>query len=184
MRLPPSDMAAVGYFRQANCGTCHSIGEGAAKAGPDLTRVVVKKDVAWFAQHFKQSPETLSDKQVKTLAAFMVKLGPDNATALQYAPEFAAQGAQVYEANHCNACHSVNGVGAKAGPPLNGIAKRQSRSWVEAHFADPQRLSPGSFMPPYKLAAKDMLSLTSYLFSLPEKGNGPAVYPTQTLQPS
>ena len=54
------------------------------------------------------------------------------------------------------------------GPPLNGLDKRRSRSWVEEHFADPPKLSPGSIMPPYKLAQKDLDNLTAYLFSLPE----------------
>jgi hypothetical protein len=36
------------------------------------------------------------------------------------------------------------------------------------HFVDPEKLSPGSFMPPYKLPQKDLESLTSYLFTLPE----------------
>ncbi len=85
------------------------------------------------------------------------------------APEFATHGAAVYEANHCSACHMVNGIGGKLGPALNGLAKRQTRSWVEQHFADPQKLSPGTIMPPYKLAAADMNNLTLYLFSLPER---------------
>jgi cbb3-type cytochrome oxidase cytochrome c subunit len=40
---------------------------------------------------------------------------------------------------------------------------------VERHFADPQKLVPGSTMPPCKLASKDLENLTSYLFSLPEQ---------------
>jgi cbb3-type cytochrome oxidase cytochrome c subunit len=51
---------------------------------------------------------------------------------------------------------------------LNGLAQRRSRSWVEDHFAKPQELSPGSMMPPYTLAPKDMENLTTYLFALPE----------------
>ena len=31
----------------------------------------------------------------------------------------------------------------KVGPPLNGISKRQSRSWVEEHFANPQKMVAG-----------------------------------------
>jgi len=56
----------------------------------------------------------------------------------------------------------------KVGPPLNGLAKRRSRSWVEEHFADPQKLSPGSIMPPVKLSSNDMENLTTYLWALPE----------------
>ena len=71
-------------------------------------------------------------------------------------------------ANHCGACHLVNGVGMRVGPPLNGLSKRQSRSWVEDHFANPQKLVPGSIMPAYKLSGKDLENLTTYLFALPE----------------
>jgi ubiquinol-cytochrome c reductase cytochrome b subunit len=82
-------------------------------------------------------------------------------------PSFATAGAAIYQANHCAACHAVNGAGGKIGPALNGLARRQTRSWVEQHFIDPQKLSPGTPMPAYKLSPTDMSNLTSYLFSLP-----------------
>jgi ubiquinol-cytochrome c reductase cytochrome b subunit len=84
-------------------------------------------------------------------------------------PAFAVKGAAIYEANHCSVCHAVNGFGGKLGPALNGLSTRQTRDWVEQHFVDPQKLSPGTPMPPYKLSAADMSNLTSYLFSLPEQ---------------
>jgi ubiquinol-cytochrome c reductase cytochrome b subunit len=84
-------------------------------------------------------------------------------------PAFVLQGAAVFRANHCSACHSVNGAGGKIGPALNGLAKRQTRSWVEDHFADPQKLSPGTSMPRYPMSPQDRDSLTSYLFSLPDQ---------------
>ncbi len=58
--------------------------------------------------------------------------------------------------------------GVSCGPPLNGLSKRRSRSWVEEHFADPQKLVPDSMMPAYKLTPRDVGDLTSYLFALPE----------------
>ena len=178
MQLSPEEMAGVAYFREENCITCHAIGERGNSVGPDLTRITIHKDAAWMILHFKRPsavrpgssmpPIQLSDPQLNSLAAFLLKLNPDNATALSNAPEFATQGALVYQANHCGSCHMVNGVGMKIGPPLNGLSKRQSRNWVEEHFAAPQKLSPGSIMPPYRLSAKDMENLTSYLFALPE----------------
>ena len=176
MQLSPEEMAGVAYFRQEHCITCHAIGEQGHNVGPDLTRITIHKDAAWMIQHFKRPsvmrpgtmmpPIQLSDQQLNSLAAFLLKLNPDNATALDNAPDFAAQGALVYQANHCGSCHMVNGIGMKLGPPLNGLAKRQTRSWVEEHFADPQKLSPGSIMPPYRLSQKDMDALVSYLFAL------------------
>jgi ubiquinol-cytochrome c reductase cytochrome b subunit len=178
MQLSPEEMAGIAYFREENCVSCHTIGEGGQKVGPDLTSTSIHKDAAWMIQHFKRPSVMrpgsampsiqLSDNQLNSLAAFLLKLNSNNATALQNAPDFATQGALVYQANHCGACHLVNGVGMTVGPPLNGLSKRQSRSWVQDHFADPPKLSPGSIMPPYKLAPKDLENLTTYLLSLPE----------------
>jgi len=178
MQLSPEEMAGVAYFRQENCVSCHSIGEGGSKLGPDLTQASIHKDAAWMIQHFKQPavmrpgtsmpPIQLGDAQLNSLAAFLLKLTPQNATALQNAPDFATQGALIYQANECGSCHQVNGMGMTVGPALNGLSKRRSRSWVEQHFADPAKLSPGSMMPPYRLSPKDMDRLTTYLFALGE----------------
>ncbi len=178
MQLSPEEMAGVAYFRQENCMSCHAIGGHGGTVGPDLTTISIHKDAAWMIEHFKRPsamrpgtsmpPIQLSDAQLNSLAAFLLKLNPGNATALENAPDFATAGALVFQANHCGACHVVNGMGVQVGPPLNGLAARQSRSWVEAHFANPQKLSPGSIMPAYKFSKKDRDNLTSYLFALPE----------------
>ena len=78
------------------------------------------------------------------------------------------QGAVVYQAQGCGDCHKVNGAGMDVGPSLNGLAKRRTRSWVEEHFTDPPKLSPGSIMPPYKFSTRNLDNLLAYLFSLPE----------------
>ena len=100
-----------------------------------------------------------------------MKLTPQQLASSKAAgtPAFVTKGASIYQANHCSACHSVNGAGGKIGPSLNGLSKRQTLSWVEQHFVDPQKLSPGTSMPPYKLSPEDMANLTSYLFSLPDQ---------------
>jgi len=143
-----------------------------------LTRITLHKDAAWMIAHFKRPsamrpgssmpPIQLSDDQLNSLAAFLLTLNPDNASALGNAPEFATRGALVYQANRCASCHRINGAGTTIGPPLNGLEKRQTRSWVARHFADPGKLSPGSMMPPYRLSRNDLDALTAYLFSLPD----------------
>jgi ubiquinol-cytochrome c reductase cytochrome b subunit len=100
-----------------------------------------------------------------------MQLTPDRlaTSTLPNIPPFVLRGAAVYRANHCSACHTVNGVGGKIGPILNGLSKRQARSWVEDHFVDPQKLSPGTSMPPYPLSPQDRDNLTAYLFSLSDQ---------------
>ncbi|MBS1858967.1 MAG: cytochrome b N-terminal domain-containing protein [Acidobacteria bacterium] len=178
MQLSPEEMAGVAYFREENCANCHQVGDQGNAIGPDLTRRPIKRDAAWMIAHFKRPsslrpgssmpPIQLSDAQLNSLAAFLLKLNDRNASALENAPEFATRGAVLYQANHCGACHMVNGMGMKVGPVLNGLGKRQSRNWVIGHFQDPQKLAPGTIMPPYKLPPQDLETLTSYLFALPD----------------
>jgi ubiquinol-cytochrome c reductase cytochrome b subunit len=178
LQLTPQEMAGIAYFRQERCEVCHATdGSSSPNVGPDLTQASIHRDAAWMIQHFKRPsamrpgspmpPIQLSDAQLNALAAFLLKLNPSNASALANAPEFAAAGAMVYQSNQCGGCHMVNGNGMEVGPVLNGLAERRSRSWVEAHFRDPQALSPGSIMPRYPLSEKDLKNLTSYLFALP-----------------
>ncbi len=111
-------------------------------------------------------PIRLSDSQLNALAAFLLKLTPKNAEALSSAPDFAVEGAMVYQANSCGSCHQVNGNGMKVGPPLDGLSNRRTRTWVERHFSEPQIMSPNTIMPPYKFSPHDMDQLIGYLFSI------------------
>lgn len=176
-QLSPEELAGVGYFHQESCSTCHNLADGSPKPGPNLANVGRRKDATWMIGHFKNPSEVipgtsmppiqLSDAQLNTLAAFLLKLTPENADALASAPAPAVKGAQIFVDRGCLMCHMVNGVGAKFGPPLNGVAKRHTKEWVEKHFADPQALSPGSAMPAFKFSAAEMEAIVSYLFSLP-----------------
>jgi ubiquinol-cytochrome c reductase cytochrome b subunit len=178
MQLSPEEMAGVGYYRAENCASCHSLKGGSAGVGPDLTHTASRRTAAWMIQHFKNPagvrpgssmpPIQLSDSQLNTLAAFLLKLSPDNASVIEDAPDAVVQGAVVYQAQGCGDCHKVNGAGMDVGPSLNGLPRRRTRSWVEEHFTDPPKLSPGSIMPAYKLPQRNLDKLLAYLFALPE----------------
>ena len=177
LQLSPVELAGVGYFRRENCGSCHTVGDGTPKIGPDLA-AGTHKSAAWMIQHFRRPsamvpgsampPIQLSDAQLNTLAAFLLKLNPRNAEALQSAPDFATEGAIIYQSRQCGSCHMVNAVGGKLGPPLNGVKERRTQQWVEDHFRNPQALSPGSIMPPYRFSRSEMETIVAYLFVLPD----------------
>lgn len=170
-QLSPEELAGVGYYRKENCASCHP------GVGPDLTKRPVKRDAAWMIDHFKnpqkltpgsQMPAIhLSNRQLNSLAAFLLKLNEKNSEALQSAPAFAVDGAMLYQAQNCGMCHQVNGIGQKMGPSLNGVAQRRTREWLEGHFVDPQKFSPGSTMPPYKFNPKEMEAICRYLETIP-----------------
>lgn len=99
---------------------------------------------------------------------FVTKRNDTGVKAWESAPQAAVEGAMVYQANQCGACHKLNGVGMETGPPLNGVGEQRNREWIEGHFADPPKFSPGSTMPPYKLSSRDLDRLTSYIMQIPK----------------
>jgi len=177
LQLSPEELAGLGYFQKEHCESCHNLGSGKPKVGPDLARTP-RKSAAWMIEHFRRPsamvpgssmpPIQLSTQQLNALAAFLLKLNPNNVESLLATPAFAVGGAVVYQAKMCGSCHTVNNVGMKIGPPLNGLTTRRTREWVVKHFLEPQTMSPGSIMPPYKLPQRDMDDLVSYLLSLPD----------------
>ncbi len=178
-QLSPEELAGIGYFRSEKCGVCHSLTPGATTRGADLTHIPARRTAAWMIDHFKRPSQVmpgtsmpavqLSDAQLNTLAAFLLKLNPSNAAALQSAPQFIVEGAIVFQMNDCGSCHRVNGQGAEFGPPLDGVASRHPRDWIEAHFRDPAKMSPGSAMPAFNFNERDMDRITSYIMALPAR---------------
>jgi quinol-cytochrome oxidoreductase complex cytochrome b subunit/cytochrome c2 len=176
-QLAPTELAGLGYFRDQKCSACHNLAEGPPKIGPNLAGVGEKKDAAWMISHFKDPsglvpgtampPIQLTNDQLNALAAFLLKLTPESATRLADTPNVAVRGAQIFVERGCGGCHMVNGVGAKFGPALNGVAERHTKEWVEKHFENPSALTPGSAMPAFKFSPEDMNAIVSYLFSPP-----------------
>ena len=183
-QLSPEELAGIGFFRRENCSSCHGMGDGAPKDGPDLTRVAIRRDIKWMIEHFKHPqtmmpgshmpPIQLSDRQLNALAAFLIKLTPQNAPAIETAPLEVLEGAIVYQSHQCGACHQANGAGRKLGPAMNGVGSRRTREWMIGHFLEPQKYSPGTVMPPYRFSQRDLDNLMSYLLSIPGEGSGEA----------
>jgi ubiquinol-cytochrome c reductase cytochrome b subunit len=169
-QLTPVELAGIGYYRKEDCDSCHT---GDRRLAPDLA-ARTKRTAEWLINHFKNpepgssmTPVNLTGAQTKALAALLTELTLEKATALETAPQNAVEGAMLYEGQHCGVCHQVNGVGMTTGPSLNGVAQRRTRDWLERHFVDPQKMSPGTTMPPYKFSSRDMDRIITYLQSIP-----------------
>ncbi len=178
-RLIPEELAGLGIFKKQGCMGCHP-GAGQKGIGPDLTRIPPsQRNVAWLVPHFKNPsqivpgsvmpPVDLPNADLNALALFVLTLTPRNEQAIEAAPDFATQGATVYQANHCNACHQINGVGSALAPALDGVGLRHDRAWLEKHFADPAGVTKGTIMPPYKFTAPDLDAICKYLLQLPKR---------------
>jgi ubiquinol-cytochrome c reductase cytochrome b subunit len=172
-RLTPEELSGLGLFKKQGCTGCHP-GPGQKGIGPDLTKIpAAHRNVAWLVPHFKNPsqivpgsvmpPVDLPNADLNALSLFVLTLTPRNEQAFLSTPDFATQGAMVYQANHCNACHQINGVGSTLAPALDGVGLRHDRAWLEKHFADPAGVSPGSIMPPYKFTPPDLDAICKYL---------------------
>ncbi|HLJ14329.1 MAG TPA: cytochrome b N-terminal domain-containing protein [Bryobacteraceae bacterium] len=177
-QLSPGELVGLAYFRKENCKACHPTAPGSKKTiGPDLADAAQRHTGPWLIEHFKHPqqmvpgsampPVALPDDQLSALSMFILKINLNNEKALFSTPDDIVAGALVYQENHCESCHKVNGVGMQVGPALNGLAGRHTRDWVEQHFADPQKLVPGSSMPAYKFSPADLDHITSYIMQLP-----------------
>jgi ubiquinol-cytochrome c reductase cytochrome b subunit len=166
--ISAGNMASIGLFRKAQCGSCHV--PGRPGPGPDLTLAASSRQAAWVEEHIKSkigSPGALNEEQVKMLADFLAERNSQAVDAWQNAPQNAVDGALIYQVNDCGSCHKLNGVGDELGPALNGVGERHDRSWIEQHFADPPKYSPGSIMPPFQFKPAELKLLTGYLVAIP-----------------
>jgi ubiquinol-cytochrome c reductase cytochrome b subunit len=168
-QVSPEEIAGIGYFRSSGCDSCHNLLTGNPKPGPNLASAELHHPKEWLVQHFgRLSSAQLSLPQLNALSLFIANLKPDSANLLQaMSPDFIV-GAQTFVVGACASCHKVNGIGGGVGPPLNGLAGRRTKPWVEAHFVSPQKFAPGSIMPPYHFTLKEKNAIILYLFSLPD----------------
>jgi ubiquinol-cytochrome c reductase cytochrome b subunit len=174
-RLTPGELAGLGIFKKQGCMGCH-LGAGQKGIGPDLTKLPANhRNMTWLVPHFRNPSKIVPGSMMppvdygdlNALSLFVLTLTPQNEQALKSAPDFATQGATVYQSNHCDACHQINGIGSKLAPALDGVGLRHDRAWLEKHFADPGSVTKGSIMPPYKFTAPDLDAICKYLLQLP-----------------
>ncbi|HTC34735.1 MAG TPA: cytochrome b N-terminal domain-containing protein [Bryobacteraceae bacterium] len=177
-RLTAEELEGLGFFKKQACTGCHPVG-GKNGIGPELTKMPKEhRNITWMVPHFKNPSQIvpgsvmpsidLPTPDLNALSLFVLTLTPQNESALLAAPDFAIQGAMVYQSNHCNACHQIRGVGSKLAPALDGVGLRHDRAWLEKHFADPAAVTPGSIMPAYKLMPMDLDAICKYLLQLPK----------------
>jgi ubiquinol-cytochrome c reductase cytochrome b subunit len=171
-RAAPVDLAGVGYFRAAECSTCHDMLEEGPKPGPTLAGLVPRKSRDQLMDHFRlakrsapstsSAPAGMKAGELDALTSFRDRPGECGARR----PSDRLR-AQIFVANGCGTCHTVNGVGGRVGPILNGVAQRHSREWIAQHLSDPESQTPDTVMPAFEFSAHDRDLLISYLLSLP-----------------
>jgi cytochrome c oxidase subunit II len=98
-------------------------------------------------------------------------------TALTPTTELARRGQEVFLASSCVMCHAIAGTpaGSRVGPDLTHLASRRTiaagtlpntRGNLAGWIIDPQKIKPGTRMPPTQLKPADLQALLAYLETL------------------
>ena len=144
-------------------------GSGSAEGGVREAQRLVDGSLPTSRLCGRAQESNLPTAQLRALVELVTKRGDDAIEAWKTAPAVSVQGAEVYQANQCSMCHTLNGEGGKVGPVLNGVSSRHDRAWVLGHFSDPEQYSPGSQMPPFDdLSSRIWQSLTDYVLAIPK----------------
>lgn len=76
------------------------------------------------------------------------------------------RGQDVFHANKCIRCHSIEGTGGKFGPDLSHVGSHREMSWLLTFLKDPRSLIPQGKQPPFKGTDQEREALVAYLSSL------------------
>lgn len=74
-------------------------------------------------------------------------------------------GKQLFKERACIGCHRVEGHGGNIGPDLTYVGERRNEEWLIEHFKAPQKVVPGSRMPPLSLNEADIKVLAVFALS-------------------
>ena len=136
---------------EAQCAYCHGAG-GDGGRGANLARPALRRaptDEALFRIVNRGIPGTgmpgngMSARETWQVVAFVRTLGR---VARQPLPGDAASGAQVYQANGCASCHTIQGRGGALGPDLTDVGARSSPAFLRRSLLDPGADVPVGFM--------------------------------------
>lgn len=111
----------------------------------------------------------LADQQKQTEAYMKKPFEPELASTPSAAATpnpLAAQGAQIYQVQSCNACHGDAGVGTAAAPSLTGIHERLSADQLSALLKSPSAKMVAGGMGPVALRPESLRALVAYLENL------------------
>lgn len=164
-------------FESEGCHGCHKLNGVGGSIGPDLTEEgASQRSPEWLERHFL-APNVVSvgssmpnfhftKQQARALTYYMLSLTNEemgsyySSVRLIPSPEY---GRQLFAERNCIVCHSIGGVGSKAGPDLLGVAKAHSPEWLDEQLVNPQLVYPGSTMPQYDMEANARKALIAFM---------------------
>jgi nitric oxide reductase subunit C len=168
-------------WTHSGCDRCHAILGTGGHSAPDVTRTYAVRGEAWLrvyladpAQHSngRRMPNLrLSPSGITAVIAYLAWASAMESSSWPPAAQAASgevpQGYQLFLAQHCDACHTIQGRGGRVGPDLSREGARETRQWILDQINNPRNHRPDSIMFSFaQLPEPDKDSLAEYLASL------------------
>lgn len=187
-RSPQPALAKQGktLVAKMECLQCHSVGGQGGCLAPPLDGVTARRSGNYLTLRLSSGPGD-EDRFIKLLGHPELfphlRFPPDQVRALVAylatipkvkTPGAVRQGAILYHANECQACHSIGGVGAKSGVPLDSLPASHDRTFIIEQLLDPEehvRKNKSMFgwdanlMPKPHLSKTESESIADYILS-------------------
>jgi mono/diheme cytochrome c family protein len=170
-------------FVRYDCVACHVVGSAGRGSGPNLSTIGTRGvPVTWHERHLtmrasRDAPEwrhsygEISAEDRAALHEYM--------KSLHGAPKLVRAKALAHELG-CRGCHKINGIGGDDGPDLTNVGRKLEHDldfthvagahtrheWLKQHFLAPDKVVPGSKMPPLAVTDEQAELLTLYMLSL------------------
>ncbi len=100
------------------------------------------------------------------IAAVIMLCGGCASAAMAPDADVLARGRQVYVAQGCYGCHTLEGAGTPIAPDLSQIGHKDTRGQLEAWLRDPAMQQPTAHMPKIQLREDEVQALAAFLASL------------------
>ncbi len=165
----------------SGCDRCHAILGTGGHLAPDVTRTYAVRGEAWLrayladpARHAtgRRMPNLrLSPSAITSIIAYLAWASQIGTAGWPPAPQGdageAPRGYEMFLAQHCDACHTIQGRGGQVGPDLTQEGARHSKEWILDQINNPRNHRPDSIMFSFaQLPEPDKNNLAEYLASL------------------
>ncbi len=87
-------------------------------------------------------------------------------SSVPHPQDLVARGREVYFAQGCYGCHTLQGSGTPIAPDLSQVGQKYSRAALESWLRDPAKQRPTAHMPKITLDEGEVEALAAFLASL------------------
>lgn len=168
---------------ELKCFTCHSAKGIGGDLAPDLSREGSQVNKDWLVDFLMQPGQirpafgkkmprfNMGRGEAEQIAEYisMVFVDDNIPSEIFKKGELTSQmvdnGAKLYTAKGCLACHKIGAVGAPIGPDLTKAGSRLKEGWIYNWIKEPKAYLPKTIMPDLKLSDAEARAITAYLLA-------------------